>query len=857
MGAQIIENGRLVNSMESCANNNVAQKAGLFEKIIEILLVGLLALMPLSFGAVQAWSEEIVILTAALIALLFCSRLIVSPQQRLVRTWAYVPVVIFVLIPVLQLVPLPKALLGVISPNTLALRMELLGNMPGSDSYLKWMPLSLYPAATKHDLRVVLAVLAVFVVVLNIFRKPAQIKRLLWSIALIGGMVAAITLAQNIFGNGKIYWFISTPNSRGYSGPFINHSNYGQFINLTIAAALGALIVRIHEVFSPSRVGVPEIFEYIGSSAAGGMWLLIGIISICLATVFLSLSRGGIISMLAAMAFTAVVLARTESIKRQWWLFVVISLLAFSCVLYTGFDAVCGRLTSLRNLSEVDNGRIQILKDIAVSWTRFPMFGTGLGTHRYVYPMFDQSYIVALATYAENEYAQVLEETGLLGLGALLVFGTMICLQYLKSIRNSSSSVYSMAYGLGFGIVAILIHSMADFGQHIPANGFLTAIFCAMLVVLGGQKPAAAVPHPAPCGAAAFYGRRWLRLTTTVLVCSIFLWAARDADRYRIAEGHWNKAQAIREQLAKADWQGTEFQYARLIRHAQAAVDSDSENIRYRYWLNVYRYRAVGGSSDPYNDETTISKEQTPQLYEITDQLRQVCMLCPTYGPAYSMLGQIEKYVLGEEGGSDRIRKSFRLAKNDPIVCFVAGCSDASEGDIDSAAQEFARAIKLDGRLYEKVATIYIDQLSRPDLAIAAAGEDTTYLYQVFVALSEAQYPDLAQQAQQKMTKVLEEKCNDGGAAAWEYRLLGSCYKTQGRNEAAIDCYRKALRMKYDQVQWRFELANLLSECDKAKEAMDEARVCLQLNPGFTAAKNLLAECSVQPSVLKEDVKQR
>ncbi len=865
MGAQITGNGRKVDVMELSNNDSTSLvtaeyfaggKTAFFDKIIEILLVGLLAFMPILFGAVQAWSEEFVIITAGFIAILFCCKLIVCPHQRMIRTWAYIPVAIFILITALQLVPLPKAIVSVISPNTAALRTEFLGNMPGSETYLKWMPLSLYPSATKHDLRLVLSVAVIFVVVINVFRKPVQIKRLLWSIAIIGGVVASITLAQNIFGNGKIYWFISTPNSQGYSGPFINHSNYGQFVNLSIAAALGVLIVRLREVFAGDRVSVPQVFDFIGSTAAGGIWLLVGIISICFATVFLSLTRGGIISMLAAMFFTAVLMARRKSLRRQGWLFVVISLLAFGCVLYTGFDAVCERLATLRHFRQADSGRIQILKDIATSTENFPLLGTGLGTHRYVYPAFDRSYIVPLAAHAENEYAQVLEETGLLGLGTLLVIGIMIGRQYLKSIRNKHNLICSAAYGLGFGIVAILVHSMTDFGQHIPANGFLTAIFCAMMLVLGGQKATKVEPRPAPGETIPGYGHRWLSLTATAFVCLILFWAVRDSDEYRIAEGRWKKAQAIREQLDKADQVNTDYQYSRLIHHAQAAVDKDPENIRYRYWLNVYIYKTLGGSTDPYDDEVIIPKEQMTQVGEIANQLRQVCMFCPTYGPAYSLLGQIEKFVLYDQSGSDCINKGFRLAKNDPVVCFVAGCSDASEGDINSAAQKFIRAIKLDGRLYKKVAMIYIDHLSRPDLAIAAAGRNTEHLYQAFLALEDAQYADYAQKAQQLLIEVLEERYNDGIANAWEYRLLGECYKIQGRNETAITCYRRALQLRYDEVNWRLELADLLAECDKAKEAMDEARICLQLRPGFTAAKNLLAECSVHPSILKESINQ-
>ena len=60
--------------------------------------------------------------------------------------------------------------------------------------------------------------------------------------------------------------------------------------------------------------------------------------------------------------------------------------------------------------------RWQILQDVAVIWSQFPLFGTGLGTHEVVYPMFESATLNTLASHAENEYAQVLEETGIAGL---------------------------------------------------------------------------------------------------------------------------------------------------------------------------------------------------------------------------------------------------------------------------------------------------------------------------------------------------------------------------------------------------------------------------------------------------------
>ena len=65
---------------------------------------------------------------------------------------------------------------------------------------------------------------------------------------------------------------------------------------------------------------------------------------------------------------------------------------AFICVLYIGFDAVYDRLASLRELHAY-KGRWQILKDLSVSFRRFPVLGTGLGTHEVVYPLQADCYL--------------------------------------------------------------------------------------------------------------------------------------------------------------------------------------------------------------------------------------------------------------------------------------------------------------------------------------------------------------------------------------------------------------------------------------------------------------------------------
>ena len=828
------------------AIDNIRGASGRFDTVIEWLLVGLLAFMPLAFGVVHAWSEEVVITLSGAIVICFLLKLVFDHHQSIIWSWSYVPVGLFILIGILQLIPLSTGLISIISPNTAVLKTELLGDLSNADDVLKSMTLSFYPNATKQNLRLILAIAGVFVVVLNVFRRPDQIKRLLAAIAVIGGVIAAITLAQNIFGNEKIYWFVLTRYGGANSGPFVNHSNFGQFMNLSIGATLGLLCVKLHEAFAGEKATPAGIVEYLISGSAKLLWLLIAVMGLCAAAVFVSLTRGGVVSMLIAMAFTTLLFASRRSLRNHSWIMVVMALVAFTCVLYVGFDAVYDRLASLRDLDKAESGRMQILKDIWVAWGKFPIFGTGLGTHLVVYPMFDRSTITALAAHAENEYAQAAEETGLLGLGILMIFGIIVCLNYVRNIRSTHSPIRLAAYGLGFGLFAILIHSFSDFGQHLPANAALSAIFCALLLALGNTRQeykgtkAPGYKVLLPCA-----------LLTGAFV--IWIWAILGADNARVARSHWEKAVAMEKGLADRNWQGTEQEYAGLIFFAAAASDREPENIEYRHWLNVYRWHSISQVTDPDTGEFIVSEDLMPTVRNIVDDFHKARVICPTYGPTYSIVGQIEKFVLNDNSGAERIRKGFRLAPCNPTACFVAGYLDVAEGKNEDCIEKFQKAMQLDRGLFGRVVNIYVNHLSRPHLAISAAGDDIGRLSHVANVLEDMQYNDLAGQTREKIKDLLEVKCSQPDAPASVLISLGNIYRKQQDSEAAIKCYRRALMLDYGQVYWRLELAEMLAKTERIPEAMREAQICRQLRPQLKTAENLVMKLSVNPAVFDKE----
>ena len=812
-----------------------------FDQAVETILISALLFMPFAYGVVEAWSEEIVLVLAAALSVCVLLKTLVIGRASFTWTWAYVPVVMFITVVVLQLIPMPPTWIGAVSPHTVEQKTALLRDLPEGEAVLRRMTMSFYPWATRHDLRLVLAVAAVFAVVLNVYRRPEQIMRLLAAITAIGAAVALLALAQNIAGNDKIYWCVSSPHGSAHSGPFVNHSHYAQFMNLSIGAALGFIFVKVHQRFRYRQVVPGGVADYLRSSVARPIWGAATMVVLGMASVFIAMSRGGMISMLIAGAATVLILSSRKALKGSGWVMVLLALAAFICVLGVGFDAVHDRLGSLGQLQQAEGGRWQILKDIAVAWTRFPLLGTGLGTHGVVYPMFDRSTVAALASHAENEYAQTAEETGAVGLLALGVLMAFVWRGYGRAVWTGRSPIHSAAYGLGFGLIAVTIHSLSDFGQHLPANGILSAVFCALIIRLRQMGPddGARNRDVALTGASA---RRY-GVVGLLIACPIWGWVLADADAARRSEQSWKQALAVEAGLVTRNWLGTPDEYIELIRHAQAAAEMQPDNVTYRYWLPVYRWRSISQMTDPNTGAVLLPPRGDDYTTRIVAELNAARACCPSFGATWSVLGQLERLVLDRPEGEAHIQMGYKLAPCDPTACLLAGTLDAEAGRIGQAFDKMQRAVELNADYFSEVATFLVRTLKRPDLALDIAGVRPDLAGELARMLDgDAVF---AEEIDRKLLDLLDQKCCEEGTSAYWHAMLAALLDRHGQPDRAIESYEKALEIHYGQVQWRLRLAQLLSKQGRVPEAIRHANICLQLSPDLDAARRLIAQLSI------------
>lgn len=801
---------------------------------IEFMLTALLTLAPFTYGAVEAWSEEVVLVLAGCVTTCFLIKQAVGKETTIAWTWAYAPLCLIILLGGLQLVELPCRLIALVSPGTASLKAELFDCLSGSDESLRRLSMSFHSNATRHDLRLLIAVVSVFVIVANSYRDKRKIERLLGAIAVIGCAMAVMALAQNIFGAREVKRITHLGTAAGCSGAFINHSHFGQFMNLSIGAGLGLLFVRIQEGFGGRLVTPQYAFQYIRSRQAVAIWLSGVMIIASAAAIFLSLTRGGMASMLLSGALVCAMLTRQKSLRVQSRIMIMLGIAAFAAVLYIGFEGVYERLAMVRELREADIGRWQMLKDSLRMWVRFPVVGTGLGAYEYVFPMFDSSTIGALAAFAENEYIQLAEEMGLVGIAFLIWFASSLAARFYSCIKNSNIPI---CYGIGFGLIAVSIHSMTDFGQHIPANGLLTAVFCGLIFAISNRTIRCKTAYKR---IEVLLNRRYFRVCILLVGGAIWTWALAGADAARRAEGHWKKASQIEQELASKDWIGSDSEFVELISEARTAVKYQPDNIEYCYRLAVYRWKVLSMNSDIDMEQLITSKAGDDIVRRIIEELHNAGKLCVTYGPVFSLAGQLER-MLGLSVGEKHIRQGFKLAPSNVEVCFAAGLLDAEEGLREEAELNFQRALKLNQRLFSDVAHACINKFDMPETAMSLAWNNSDWLTQLAEMFeTSGKHRNYFERTCNRLIRLMQKECENPDAPASMFAKLARIYKDNGDYERAIELYKRALDRDYSQAWWRLAVANLLTKKGLVHEAIHEAKVCLRLNPEFKQARELL-----------------
>ena len=129
------------------------------------------------------------------------------------------------------------------------------------------------------------------------------------------------------------------------------------------------------------------------------------------------------------------------------------------------------------------NTRVDLWRGTVSSWRRSPIFGSGLGTYRYVIGMDKPASGAADLEQAHNDWLEWASTGGIIGLfflGALVFsLGRILTPGRVRAFRSEIR--YALA-GATLALAATMMHETIGFGLQTPVNRYLLAAWVGLVL---------------------------------------------------------------------------------------------------------------------------------------------------------------------------------------------------------------------------------------------------------------------------------------------------------------------------------------------------------------------------------------
>src|SRR6266571_7775451 len=389
-------------------------------KAIRMGICVLVAFAVLAHGAVEPWSEAVLEVGAAALLLLWAWRASVGGDFKVV--WN----------------PLMWPLLGLWGLTAVQLATGI----------------TVYPFLTRIELLKYTALLALFFLCAQSYRKLEHWHGFVWFLLILGFAVSVFAILQHFTFNGKLYWVREIQFGGIPFGPYVNRNHFAGLVELLIPPGLAILIM---------------------GKVRRDQWLLVGLFTLFpVAALFLSASRGGIISFLVQVGLLLLLIWLRRGERKQLVAVAAVLLVAGALVTWLGVERALQRFSSYRTLEVREDKRISMARDTWRIFLDHPLLGTGLGTLRDVFPKYETLYDGKVVNHTHNDYLEALAETGLAGGACCAWFLAVLMIRGIRQVRSGASGLLSaLQMGALVSCGGVLAHSMVDFNLHIPSNALL------------------------------------------------------------------------------------------------------------------------------------------------------------------------------------------------------------------------------------------------------------------------------------------------------------------------------------------------------------------------------------------------
>lgn len=759
----------------------------------------------------------------------------------------------------------------------------------------RWAPspsISLHPYATRRD-TAALAVLtlALLAASVGIRTKWGPLVVLLGP-ALLGGGLAIYGLTLQISGDPAVV--ANRPLLATSFATFVNPNHAGGYFNLCVGASLGiawwAFANKAENLKLSSAKTTRDRWQRLQmrvrweiATLNARKFAAIALVSLSAAAAICTLSRGAIVALIGGSIFTVlIVLLGRRSIA---------GVLAGILVLATGIgltawvgmtEQVSAELATLAE-KDAASSRMNLWSSVLPIAFRYGLFGTGLGTFRYVYrPELDGVDRVWFY-HAENQYVEALIDGGWIGLALILVALMIAIWQIWRLVRCTGSRRY-LAVGVAamFGLITQAIQATCDFGLYLPSNHWLLAILVGSAI--GARTAHRNLESEAKVRAAAkdkegegkeTRPRRLLPVSTAaiamwVITISSVSWGLVDhyrATRLELAlaasEVDFDSESVGAERLAtmidtlriSCVETGSAEGWLRLSQLYQARFREQwldltlpaeaTEEDRTTAWPLVslaefHRRAAIAHRTDPEHglEALFVSVGGRHALVQADDALRRARRASPVIASVHMQLA--ETCVASEDLEEDarHLGRALSLAPNKPDFFALAGLLDLHCDRLESCQTRWRRALELDPAGQVGLVTRLALEVM-PVYDVATRVVPSNAMIQLDLAKRMRVDEIRSRELKEKLLQLALAALSDTRRTPEDSIVLARIQRELGSLDASRASYEEALLAQPYEKQWRLEFVEILVAKQDWERAQTEIDRVLMLDNDWAPALRL------------------
>jgi O-antigen ligase len=369
---------------------------------------------------------------------------------------------------ILNLIPLPPALWE---------------RLPGRDivadgdrllfGAAQWRPISIDPDATLQSALMLVPAIAFFV--MGWRGSEPRLYAVVAGILAAAGISLLLALVQVALRGAPATYIYPTLHVGLPTGIFGNRNHQGAMF-VMVAPFVAALA---------SRRGRPDL---------RGMILTAAALALCVVGTLITGSRTAAALLPVGLAGAILILMPPVPPRRLAAIGAALVVLTLGAILLTvslGGDA----LGALGNRAvPLDDARFRFWPAVVDAGRATLPLGTGIGTFRPAYDLFEPAYLVAplYVAHAHNDYLEILLEAGIPGLLLVALFGGWAIMAGAAAWSSDGGNVNSLrplGRAAAVAIVVVLLHSLADYPLRTTTLSAVFGFACAILA-RAAQRPA-------------------------------------------------------------------------------------------------------------------------------------------------------------------------------------------------------------------------------------------------------------------------------------------------------------------------------------------------------------------------------